>query len=114
MNFTTDRHGRRYEQQKDVPFFQEVKNGKPTGRPLSYDATLKNLKITINKEFPEMDSAATGTHVFRRFGATLAKCNGLPDDLIQFMGRWVSETFKRYFMFSDQNKVDMSASLLPG
>ena len=53
-----------------------------------------------------------GTHIFRRFGATLAKCKGLPDDIVQFMGRWVSDTFRRYFIFTDSAKVDMSAALL--
>ena len=48
----------------------------------------------------------------RRFGATLAKCRGIPDDLTQHMGRWVSDCFQRYFLFSDDDKTEMNKRLL--
>ena len=62
--------------------------------------------------FPELDAADYGTHTFRRFGATYAKCQGIPDDLIKLMGRWVSDCWQRYLMFSDEDKVQMSRDML--
>ena len=85
----------------------------PTGAPFLYDSLLRALKADIRRFFPELDPADYATHSFRRFGATYAKCGGIPDDVIQYVGRWVSDCFQRYFVFSDDDKVDMSRSLIP-
>ena len=64
--------------------------------------------------YPELGETAAsfGLHCLRRFGATLAKTNGVPDDIIQYLGRWASACFQRYFMFGDDDKVEMSRSML--
>jgi hypothetical protein len=113
MGFQTDRAHPDFKKTADQPFFQELgKDGKPTGEPLCYNSLLRALKSDIREFFPDLDPADYATHSFRRFGASYAKTHGIPDDMIQFMGRWVSECFQRYFVFSDDNKVDISRSLL--
>ena len=79
---------------------------------MKYNTLLSALKSDIDAYFPDLDSKNIGTHSFRRFGATYAKLRGVPDDLIQYMGRWVSACFQRYFIFSDDNKVDFSKDLV--
>ena len=38
---------------------------------------------------------------------------GIPDDLIQYMGRgWASLTFQRYFIYDTSDKVEMDRALL--
>ena len=114
MSFPLQREGREYDRCCKLPFFQEIDaRGRPTGKPMTYAHLLKALKDTITEFFPDMDATEFGTHSFRRFGATLAKCNGVPDDLIQLMGRWVSQCFQSYFQFSDEDKVQANAALLP-
>lgn len=39
-------------------------------------------------------------HSFRRGGATYAFRSGVPGELIQVMGDWKSDAYKRYFDFS--------------
>jgi hypothetical protein len=113
MGFSTDTGSKKFRQQQELPFFQELdKRGRPTGAALSYNSLLSALKADIDAYFPDIDSAFIGTHSFRRFGATYCKLKGIPDDLIQFMGRWVSECFQRYFIFSDDAKVNMSRSMI--
>jgi len=113
VGFNDDVSSKRYQRQQDLPFFQELdKRGKPNGKPLEYNTILYELKDTIKLHFLELDPSDYATHSFRRFGATLAKCRGLPDDLTQHMGRWVSDCFQRYFLFSDDDKTDMNKSLL--
>ena len=112
MGFTDNRSCQKYRQQSDMAFFQELNKDKPTGRPLSYNSLLIALKQDISLFFPDLDPADFGTHSFRRFGATYMKCKGTPDDLIQYMGRWVSECFQRCFLFSDDDKVNISKQML--
>jgi hypothetical protein len=113
MGFSLDPASKKFKQQQDVPFFQELdRNGKATGNALQYNSLLAALKKDIDDFFPDIDSKFIGTHSFRRFGATFCKCKGIPDDIIQFMGRWVSQCFQRYFMFSDDDKAEMSRYLV--
>ena len=78
---------------------------------MDYNDLLRSLKRDIDEEFPDLCSADFGTHSFRRFGATYAKLKGIPDDLIQHMGGWVSECFRMYFLFSDDDKVEINRVL---
>jgi hypothetical protein len=113
MGFSTDPSSQLSRKQKNLPFFQELsRNGKATGTPLKYNTLLSELKRDISLHFPDIDPKDIGTHSFRRFGATYAKTKGIPNDLIQLMGRWVSDCFQRYFMFSDSDKADMSRYLV--
>ena len=113
MGFNTDPKSVTARKQKDLPFFQEIsRSGKPTGTPLRYNTLLSELKRDITMHFPDIDPKCIGTHSFRRFGATYAKTKGIPDDLIQLMGRWVSDCFQRYFMFSDSDKADINRQMV--
>jgi hypothetical protein len=112
MGFSTDPNSREWKRRRKEPFFQKIKRGTPTGAPLTYPDLLNALKQEINDNCPDLVSAEIGTHCFRRFSATLAKTQGLPDDLIQYMGRWSSLCFQSYWMFSDDDKTDMNAALL--
>ena len=114
MGFDPNSRSHRSRMQADLPFFQELDSrGRPTGAPLEYNTILYALKADTSDYFPDLDPADYGTHTFRRFGATYAKCKGIPDDLIQYMGRWVSDCFQRYFIFGDDQKVEMSRDLVP-
>jgi len=101
-----------------IPFFQQLDaNGRPTGKALTYAVLLKELRndlADIADIYPELTDTAPlfGLHCFRRFGATLAKTNGVPDDITQYLGRWISDCFQRYFLFSDDDKIAMSRSML--
>jgi hypothetical protein len=113
MGFSLDTSSKRFRQQQDIPFFQELDRlGKPTGKPMTYNSALYALKADIRHYFPDLDPADYGTHSFRRFGATFAHMKGLPNDLVQYMGRWVSDCFQRYFLFSDDYKVDISKQMM--
>ena len=51
-------------------------------------------------------------HSFRRGGATWAFQCGMPGELIQICGDWVSDSYKRYLEFSTRNKLDLAALLV--
>ena len=98
-----------------TPFFQQIKDGKPTGKPLTCQQLLDALRDAqrqLQRVCPDIADACFGTHSMRRFGATLAKLRGIPDDLIQLMGRWVSLTFQRYFVYDEAELVDINRQLL--
>ena len=100
------------------PFFQTLDgNGSPTGKPLGYRALLNELKRdlgAISDVHTELEETAVnfGLHCFRRFGATLCKAGGLPNDITQYLGRWCSDCFQRYWIFSDEDKLDMSRQMI--
>ena len=50
-------------------------------------------------------------HSFRRGGATWAFQCGMPGELIQICGDWVSDSYKRYLEFSTSNKLELAALL---
>ena len=50
-------------------------------------------------------------HSFRRGGATWAFQCGMPGELIQICGDWVSDSYLRYLEFSTRNKLDLAALL---
>ena len=89
------------------------KLGHPTGQALDYNGILKAFKTDINEDFPDLDSTEYGLHSFRRFGATYAKAKGIPDDLVQHMGGCAAlDCFKTYWLFSEEEKVDINRGLL--
>ena len=100
----------------NIPFFQSFDtSGNPTGKAMLYGELLRELKkdlADVTDTFPELVPDDYGTHAFRRMGASIAKCNGVPDDLIQYMGRWVSQCFQRYFIFSDNEKMRLNGMIL--
>jgi hypothetical protein len=87
-----------------TPFYQVMLFDRPTGRPLTYHSLLKSFRLDLGQlsksRFPELQPGQFGLHAFRRFGATVAKLKGVPNDIIQRLGRWNSDTFLTYFVFS--------------
>ena len=60
----------------------------------------------------QVEHASTFTgHSFRRGGASWAFQSGLPGELIQICGDWVSDAYKRYLEFSMDNKIHLAARL---
>ena len=115
MNFRVKPDGTVVSPAGDVPFFQQLTSGRPNGLPLTYAqllAATKTAQRELSGDYPELVDARIGLHSFRRFGATLAKLRGVPDDLIQVMGRWVSLTFQRYFVYDEADLVDINKRLL--
>ena len=51
-------------------------------------------------------------HSFRRGGATWAFRAGMPGELIQICGDWVSDAYKNYLEFSMEDKLDLAALLV--
>ena len=113
MGFDTDPKSVLSRSQEGVPFFQQLDHaGRPTGAAFSHDSLLRELKSDIVSYFPDLDPADYATHSFRRFGATHAFCKGTPSDLVQCMGRWVSDCWQRCLLFSEDNKAEMSHRML--
>lgn len=116
MGYSIDGRGKIYSPQgNDAPFFQQIIDGRPSGKPLTYAQLLAAMKQTqqeLRQTYPDIVDAHFGLHSMRRFGATLAKTQGIPDDLIQLMGRWVSMTFQRYFVFDNADLVAINRQLL--
>ena len=57
------------------------------------------------------DASVFTGHSFRRGGATWAFQCGMPGELIQICGDWVSDSYRRYLEFSTQNKLELAALL---
>lgn len=53
-------------------------------------------------------------HSFRRGGASWAFQSGIPGELIQIIGDWASDAYKRYFEFTMDNKINLAALLVKG
>ena len=51
-------------------------------------------------------------HSFRRGGATWAFQAGIPGELIQICGDWVSDAYKRYLEFSMDDKLHLAAQFV--
>ena len=62
----------------------------------------------IAARFAVGDELFTG-HSFRRGGATWAFQSGVPGELIQVMGDWSSDSYKRYLEFSMQSKLKLAS-----
>ena len=69
---------------------------------MTYDSLLRSfrrdLKSLPKELYPFEDWDLYGLHSWRRFGATIAHCNGVPHDMIQELGRWCSDSFLSYFV----------------
>ena len=88
-----------------IPAFAFRERGKLTW--LTKDIFIDTLR-EITSRFATGDELFTG-HSFRRGGATWAFQSGLPGELIQVMGDWSSDCYKRYLEFSMQNKLQLSS-----
>ena len=53
------------------------------------------------------DIANVNTHSFRIGGATAASSAGISDSQIQILGRWSSDTYRRYLRLSDETVAEV-------
>lgn len=76
------------------------------GKVITYSMYLNKLRSVIQQIglAPELFS----THSFRRGFATLAFRLDLPADIIQLMGDWRSDAYKKYLQFSITDKIRVS------
>ena len=51
------------------------------------------------------------THSFRIGGASAAAAAGIPDSVIQIMGRWKSDCYKRYIRIDDTIKRNWASAI---
>ena len=73
----------------DAPFFSTA-----CGLPLTRRLLINQLKLILN--LAGYDPARYSGHSFRAGGATSAAAAGFADWEIQLLGRWSSDTYKRY------------------
>jgi hypothetical protein len=86
---------------QDSPLFI-LKNRKP----IFYSLYLNKFRVLMGKL--GYDKSKFSTHSFRRGFATLAFQLNLPADLIQLMGDWHSDAYKKYIQYSLQDKIRTS------
>lgn len=72
--------------------------------------TFRQLAATAG----DSDSAAYSGHSFRRGGASWAFQAGIPGELIQILGDWSSDAYKRYLEFNMNSKMQLSALFSQG
>ena len=51
------------------------------------------------------------SHSFRIGAATIAACNGIPDHLIQALGRWTSNAYQLYIRTPSEALASLSLQL---
>ena len=104
------------DQQSVTPFFQTFLFGRPTGHPLSHHQLLNQFRSDLTAlskaAYPALVPSQFGLHSFLRFGATVAKLNGVPNDIIQRLGRWNSDTFLTCFVFTVNGVANIMAKII--
>ena len=80
-----------------------------TGKPLSRQVLVKMLKETLVEA--GMDYSRFSGHSFRIRAATTALAKGVSDAKIQTLGRWASESYKRYIRIPRNELAGISAVL---
>lgn len=91
--------------QEDGPFFLLS-----TGKPLSRQVLVKMLKESLVEA--GMDCSRFSGHSFRIGAATTALANGVSDATIQTLGRWASESYKRYIRIPRNELAGISSVLV--
>ena len=61
--------------------------------------TRRSVSVILHQCFP---GVTMDTHSFRIGGASAAASAGVSDSVIQILGRWSSDTYRRYLRLSDQ------------
>ena len=88
------------------PAFTFRKNGKVAWlTPFKFITTFRSV---LHEGGVEHASLFTG-HSFRRGGATWAFQSGFPGEMIQVLGDWASDAYKRYLEFSMQDKLNLAS-----
>ena len=82
------------------------------GRPLTRQILVTWLKETLRRA--GVDATRYSGHSFRIGAATTAAARGIPDSTIQALGRWNSDSFKRYIRIPRKELADISCTLVLG
>ena len=91
------------------PAFQFSDKG--VSKVLTRSNFIKTFRAVL-KSAGVKDAATFTGHSFRRGGATWAFQVGIPGELIQICGDWVSDAYKRYLEFTMQDKLNLAAQLV--
>ena len=83
-----------------------INNGKGRTKPLIYGQLQEKIKGLISKT--GRDSSLYSTHSLRRGGGSWAFKAGVPTNLIQHHGDWLSDCYKNYLTFDFQEKLSVS------
>ncbi len=94
----------RHPPQNEGPLFR-CNNGSALSRP----TLVTWLKSTLNSA--GVDSTHFSGHSFRIGAASTAAARGIPDSTIQTMGRWSSDSFKRYIRVPREQWAQVSKSI---
>ena len=78
-------------------------------KPLLYKHLQEKIKNLISKT--GRDPQLYSSHSFRRGGCTWAFKAGVPTDLIQHHGDWLSDCYKRYLAFDFKEKLSVSEAM---
>ena len=82
------------------------------GSPLTRSQLVASVRTTL--QHMGMDTSCFSGHSFRIGAATAAAQAGLPDSLIQTLGRWKSAAFLRYIRTPTNTLLNVSRALLQG
>ena len=83
-----------------------INNGNGRTKPLIYGQLQEKIKGLISKS--GRDSSLYSTHSLRRGGCSWAFKAGVPTNLIQHHGDWLSDCYKNYLTFDFQEKLSVS------
>ena len=92
----------------DDPVFS-MRTNKGKVKPLIYRHLQEKIKGLIAKT--GRDPHLYVSHSFRRGGCSWAFKAGVPTDLIQHHGDWLSECYKRYLTFDFNEKLSVSEAM---
>ena len=93
---------------QEGPAFMFLDKGRPTW--LTGTIFINTFRKVVKAGGVENSRDFTG-HSFRRGGATWAFQVGIPGELIQICGDWVSDAYKQYLEFSMDDKLDLAAHM---
>lgn len=78
----------------------------PNKKLVTYSLFQSKLRSCIDKI--GLNSSKFSTHSFRRGGSTLLFRAKVPADMIQLMGDWRSDAYKRYLAYTLEDKIQVS------
>ena len=90
---------------KEGPLFIDNK-----GSPFTQQALISSLRTTLTKA--GIDCSYYSGHSFRIGAATTASAKGVPETTIQTLGRWSSDSYKRYIRLPRSELASISAQLI--
>jgi hypothetical protein len=83
------------------------------GKPLQRSWVIQTMRTRLQTLGIAVPKGYSG-HSFRRGGAQKASDNGMLYEDIQALGRWTSDSFKRYFKQSLKQRLDLNRRFLLG